>query len=158
MNTLQIDLKLLNEIAKYKVESDWDSESINYIAVDYAATKKLIKKFLESNKNYTFDDYLKDYLEDGTIDICGLWGELDQAYKIDTWYNMKNNQFYIPKWYHRVNAYYFQRKRIIKYKFKILKQKVYYYKLNKKHDRQLKKRLKLLSKIYGGSSHGQVKH
>lgn len=151
MKDLKTDLNLLNKISKHKVESDWDSESINYIAVDYAATKELIKKFLEGNKNYVYEDYLKDYLEDGTIDICGLWGELDQAYKIDTWYNMKTNEFYIPKWYHKLRSHLVQRKRIIKYKFKALKQKIYYYKLEKKEDKLLKKRLKLLSKIYGGA-------
>lgn len=150
MVELSRDLKLLNEIAKHEVESDWDSESIIYIAVDFEKAKDLIKKFLE-NKNYTYQDYLKDYLEDETIDICGLWGELDQTYKVDTWFNMKKKEFYIAKWYHKLRLYIVQRKRIIKYKFKTLKQKVYYYKLEKRQGKLLKKRLKLLSKIYGGA-------
>ena len=149
MKSLKDDLLLLNEIAKSEVDSDWDYESIIYIAVDFEETKNLIKKFL-TNKNYTYEDYLKDYLEDETIDICGLWGELDQTYKTDTWFNMKKKEFYIPKWYHKIKAYYSVKKRNFKYILREVRGKYKFYKIDKKNDRELKKRLKMLSKYYGG--------
>lgn len=148
MINLKDDLKLLNEIAKHTVDVDWDSESIIYIIVDFEKAKNLIRKFLEGNKNYTYEEYLKDYLEDDTIDICGLWGELDQTYKIDTWFNMKRNEFYIVKLHHRVNNYFKIKKRQIKYKIEDVRRKFHYYKLDKKYKKDQKKRLKDLAKIY----------
>lgn len=144
--TLKESLDILNFILRYKEDYDWDCDGIIYISVNYVKSKYLIKELIDNNVE--FKAYVRDFLEDASIDISTLWGDVSEQFKVDIWYNGKINKFYMVKWYHKIEQFYKKNKRYFKDWIRKKRETYKIHKYYRKQKKETKKRIKQLTKYY----------